>query len=130
MNMSFLRAGLIALGLATAIHLDWHVARPAHHHLSLGWRWHWLLAVPVFGVGAWLVARTNPQRAVVWSAVIIGLAALLGGVLEPAWEYWLAGATFEWAFGRLRTVAFFGFTAIGVATWIGVFALMRRGRRM
>ena len=130
MNMSLLRAGLIALGLATAIHLDWHVVRPAHHHLSLGWTWHWLLAVPVFGVAAWLVARTNPQRAALWSAVIIGMAALLGGVLEPAWEYWLGGATFEWAFGRLRTGAFLAFSAIGVATWIGVFALMRRRRRM
>jgi hypothetical protein len=112
--------------LATAIHLDWHIARPAHHHLSLGWTWHWALAIPIFGVAAWLVARWMPERAGVRSAAIIGAAALLGGVLEPAWEYWLGGATFEWAFGRGRNQAFLAFTMVGICAWVAVFALMRR----
>jgi hypothetical protein len=46
------RAALVILGLATAVHVDWHVARPAVHHLGVGWRWHWLLTVPVFSLSA------------------------------------------------------------------------------
>ena len=111
--MSPLRTVIVSLLLATAIHLDWHIARPAHHHLSLGWTWHWALAIPIFGVASWLVARWMPERAGVRSAAIIGAAALLGGVLEPAWEYWLGGATFEWAFGRDRNQAFLAFTMVG-----------------
>lgn len=128
--MSLLRTGLISLCLAVAIHLDWHIARPTLHHLSLGWTWHWILATPVFGVAAWLVARENPKRAGVWSAAIIGMAVVLGGVLEPAWEYWLGGATFEWAFGRPRAQAFLAFTITGVAAFAGVLLLMLRRRGM
>lgn len=128
--MSLLRAGLISLGLAAAIHLDWHIARPTLHHLSLGWTWHWLLAIPIFGVAAWLVARANPARTIAWSVAIIGMAVLLGGVLEPAWEYWLDGATFEWAFGHHRTHALLMFTITGVATYAGVLALLLRQKGM
>ena len=124
--MSPLRTGLISLVLATAIHLDWHIARPAHHHLSLGWTWHWALAIPIFGVAAWLVARGTPERAGVRSAVIIAAAALLGGVIEPAWEFLLTGATAEWAFGWARTQAFLVYTITGICAWLAVFAVMRR----
>ncbi len=126
--MSLLRAGLISLGLGVAIHLDWHIARPTLHHLSLGWTWHWILAIPIVGVAAWLVARANPERAVAWSVGIIGMAVLLGGVLEPAWEHWLGGASFEWAFGRPRNQALLTFTMTGVAAFAGVLTLMLRRR--
>ena len=34
------QAGL-ALALAAVIHIDWHLARPTHHRLSLGWAEHY-----------------------------------------------------------------------------------------
>jgi hypothetical protein len=48
----YVQTALVALGVATAVHLDWHVARPAVHHLSMGWTLHWLLAIPVFALTA------------------------------------------------------------------------------
>src|SRR5262245_57331953 len=77
---------LVSLALATAIHVDWHVARPATHHLSLGLSWHWLLAAPVFGLTAWYVASAWPSTLLRASLWIVGGAVLLGGVIEPACE--------------------------------------------
>ena len=119
-------AALVTFALATAIHLDWHVARPTVHHLSLGLPAHWLLAIPVFGLVAWYVVRTwpsNPWRA---SIAILGSAFLVGGVLEPAWEYFLGDATFEWAFGRERNTILTAFVATGLLAYVAVVELLRR----
>jgi hypothetical protein len=112
----YLTAALVTLALATAMHFDWHAARPVVHHLSLGWSAHWLLAVPVFAVTAWHVHQAWPSQPGLASAVIIAVAALLAGVVEPAWELWVAGASLDWTFGRLRLTALFLFLAVGGAT--------------
>jgi len=119
-------AALVTFALATAIHLDWHVARPAVHHLSLGLPAHWLLAIPVFGLVAWYVLRTWPSNVMWTSIAIIGSAIMIGGVLEPAWEYFLGGATLEWAFGRARNTMLATFVGVGLLAYITVVALVRR----
>lgn len=126
MNRRMVTSALVIVGLAAAMHLDWHVARPAVHHLSLGWRWHWLLAIPVFAVAALYVARAWPDRVLRASLIVIVAAGILAAVVEPAWEYWVDGATFEWAFGRLRLATFASFVAIGVLTQAAVVALTTR----
>ena len=117
---------LISIALAAAIHLDWHVARPTTHHLSLGLPWHWLLAVPVFGLVAWYVTRAWPSAVLRASVGIVGFAILLGGILEPAWEYCFADATFEWAFGRQRTTILATFVGMGLVTYVAVVAFIQR----
>ena len=119
-------ATLVILGLATAIHLDWHVARPTVHHLSLGLPAHWLLAIPVFGLVAWYVVRAWPSKVLDASVGILGSAIILGGVLEPAWEYFLGGASFEWAFGRTRTTMLVAFVAMGLVAFVAAIAFLRR----
>ena len=129
MSMKPLGTGTAVLLLAAAIHADWHFARPAHHRLSLDLSWHWLIAVPVFAIAAYYVWTRKPPRPVAASALVIGLAALIGAVLEPAYEYWLGGATWDWAFGPERTWAAVAFVATGVAAWVATFAwLQRRGQ--
>lgn len=81
-----LGTSMAILLLASAIHTDWHFARPAHHRLSLDLSWHWLLAIPVFALAAVYVAKKNPPRLLAISVLLIGLATLIGGVLEPAYE--------------------------------------------
>ena len=119
-------AALVTLALATAIHLDWHVARPTVHHLSLGLPAHWLLAIPVFGLGAWYVVRAWPLKLLPASIAILSSAIIIGGVVEPAWEYFLGGATFEWAFGRTRNVILAAFVATGLLSYAAVVTLLRR----
>jgi hypothetical protein len=117
---------LVTLALATAIHLDWHVARPTVHHLSLGLPAHWLLAIPVFGLVAWYVVRVWPSKVPPASIAILASAIILGGVVEPAWEYFLGGASYEWAFGRARTVILAAFVGTGLVAYVAVVAFLRR----
>ncbi|HEX6315927.1 MAG TPA: hypothetical protein VFZ73_13745 [Gemmatimonadaceae bacterium] len=121
-----IRSTLVCLALASAMHLDWHFARPAHHQLSLGLSWHWVLAIPAFGLVAWYVQRTSPDRLLRASVSIVLCAILIAGVVEPAYEYFLGGATFEWAFGLERIVALATFVAVGVVAHAAVLAFFRR----
>lgn len=122
-------AVLISLALAAAIHTDWHLARPTTHHLSLGLSWHWLLAASVFGLVAWYVARAWPSHVLRASLWIVGGAVLLAGIVEPAWEYFFGGATFDWAFGPTRTMALGTFVCTGVVTYIAVLVSVERTTR-
>ena len=118
-------ATLVTVALATAIHLDWHVARPTVHHLSLGLPAHWLLAIPVFGLVAWYVVRAWPSKLLPASIAILSSAIIIGGVLEPAWEYFLGGASFEWAFGKTRNVILATFVGTGLLAYAGFVAFLR-----
>jgi hypothetical protein len=123
-----LGASTAVLLLASAIHTDWHFARPSHHRLSLDLSWHWMLAIPVFALAAYYVARKNPPRLLMVSVWLIGLATLIGAVLEPAYEYFFGGATWDWAFGPERTWAAIAFVTTGIATYaITLLLLVRRG---
>lgn len=108
------------------MHLDWHVARPIEHHLSLGWRAHWLLGVPTFALIAWLIHRIWPAHRLAMSVTIVGIAGILAAVVEPAWEYWVDDAPFEWAFGRVRLEAFVSFVAAGIVAHASVLGFLSR----
>ena len=129
MTRQTLTAVGVSLALATAIHLDWHFARPAHHQLSLGLRWHWLTAIPVFALLAWYVARAWPSQMLRASVVIIVSAVVLAGVVEPAWEYFLGDAPFEWAFGATRNLALATFLGTGLLSYGIALALAARYRQ-
>lgn len=123
MTTSSLKHTLVVLGLATAIHLDWHVARPGHH-LSLGWPAHWLLSIPVFALLAWYVHRAWPDHPLSPSVLMIGLAGFLAAVVEPVWEIW-TGAPIAWAFGAERLRAFALFAGLGAVTQVVILVLLR-----
>jgi hypothetical protein len=77
---------VLVLSLAGAVHVDWHLARPSHHRLSLGWDQHWLFAAVTFGIVGWVVARTWPQHAWRRGSAIAALALLLAQGIEPMGE--------------------------------------------
>lgn len=124
--MQPIKAALCAIGLAVAMHLDWHVARPAVHEHSLGLSWHWVFAVPVFALNAWCTARIWPMHVLRASLGIIGVASLLAAAVEPALEIWLGAASSEWAFGWSRVGAFAAFLATGVVAQAVVLTIWRR----
>ena len=79
-------AGLLALFLATAVHVDWHLARPTHHRLSLGWEQHWLFAAAAFALVGWAIARRWPDRPWRAAAGIVAGALVIAQVIEPMME--------------------------------------------
>ena len=74
-NDRLLQSVFVVLGLTTAMHLDWHLARHGDR-LSLGWAYHWVLAIPVFALAAWRTVRCWPGRV---------LGAGLAGIAAPSW---------------------------------------------
>lgn len=103
--------------LAVAIHVDWHVARPEHHRLSLEWGYHWLLGVAVFVAVAAYVVRRWPDE--LWEASAVNvLSGVVGGIVviplatELYYRQPLGGATAdEWA-------AFAQFAAAGLLAYL------------
>jgi hypothetical protein len=75
---------LLSLILATMLHVDWHLARPLHHRLSLAWPFHWVLTALVFAVVGWWAGR----RAHGWRAasLVFVVAVVLAQAIEPVLE--------------------------------------------
>jgi phosphotransferase system glucose/maltose/N-acetylglucosamine-specific IIC component len=116
---------ILVVALAGAVHLDWHLARPAHHHrrLSLGWDQHWLLATIVFAVVGWIVARVWPERPWRPGLWIAALALFLAQGVEPASEVALYARRLGYPDEPGRWSAFFvciavGLPAYGLALWL------------
>jgi hypothetical protein len=122
---------VLVLGLAGAVHLDWHLARSPRHHrrLSLGWDQHWVFAALAFGVVGWLVARTWPERpwrAGAWTAA---LAILLAQGVEPMSEVALYLHRFGYPDEPGRWTAFFLCVAAGLPPYALALWLCRPARR-
>jgi hypothetical protein len=109
----------LVLALAAAVHADWHLARPTHHRLSLGWNQHWLFAALAFGFVGWVVARTWPEHTWRRGATIATLALLLAQGIEPMAEVALYQHRFGYPDEAARWTAFFVCIAVGLP----VFAL-------
>jgi hypothetical protein len=77
---------LSALWIGVLIHLDWHLGRPGHSHLSFGLPYHWLLAVPTFAPVPWLIVRRRWTSFNQVSVVVIALGVALGQGVEPLGE--------------------------------------------
>lgn len=111
---------LSGLGVATAIHIDWHLARHLHARLSFGLAWHWVLAIPVFALMTWVITRKSLDHALLRGGFAILLGVLLGQIAEPLWEG-------EGAVGNLdRWRAFGAFMTAGLITWLTTYRLIRR----
>jgi hypothetical protein len=84
----------------------------------------------VFALSAWYVVRAWSDDVTNASLAVLGGGVLLGGVVEPAWEYWVDGETLDWTFGPLRLAALGAFVATGVITYVALvtWALRRPAR--
>ena len=115
--------------LASVIHVDWHVARPTHTRLALGWSYHWILGVLVFAVAAGVVARRWPLHAWLASALNVTLAVFVGQILEPLGEVLF----YKLPLGRIvdgaRWAVFAEFMAAGLITYLVVMSLTLTRRR-
>ena len=111
---------LSALGLATAIHVDWHLARHIHARLSFGLAWHWVLAIPVFALITWHITRKSDDHALLRGGIAILAGVLLGQIAEPLAEGGGAIRDAE------RWRAFGGFLTAGLVTWLTTYRLIRR----
>jgi hypothetical protein len=121
---------LSALWIGVLIHVDWHLGRPGHNHLSFGLAYHWLLGVITFAPIPWLLARRWPSVLKRASLVVIMLGVLLGQGVEPLGEviHFHVGA--EPFTNHFRWQVFAEFMTAGLLTYIVSASLaLRQSRR-
>ncbi len=114
---------LSAVWIGALIHLDWHLGRPGHDHLSFGMRYHWLLAILTFTPLPWLLVRRWPKSPYAASVVAIALGILLGQGIEPLSEVILFQAGAEPFTNPVRWRVFGEFMAAGIVTCLASTAL-------
>ena len=103
----------LSVALAAVLHLDWHLARPAHHRLSLEWSEHWLATAAVFAIAGCIIGRAWPVARWSLGAMVFVAAVILAQVVEPVLEAGFyegrlgyAGEPARWAaFGRAMAAA-------------------------
>lgn len=120
---------LSALWIGALIHVDWHVGRPGHDHLSFGLPYHWLLAVLTFAPLPWLLVRRWPKSANTASLVVIALGVFLGQGIEPLGEVILLQAGAEPFTNPVRWRVFGEFMAAGILTYLATYALASKQAR-
>jgi hypothetical protein len=86
LGMSRVPALLLSVWLAAVLHLDWHLARPAHHRLSLDWPGHWLATAVLFAITGWIIARAWPDARWSLGAAVFVAAVILAQLVEPVLE--------------------------------------------
>ena len=100
----------IGLVLATVIHLDWHMARPAHYHLGgrlgLGWSYHWVCSAVAFAIVGCFIARRWPENRWRIGGMSLFIGVILGQVVEPMLEVALDLHRFGYPDEPPRMVAF------------------------
>ena len=105
---------LLALLVAAVVHTDWHLARPTHHRLSLGWPEHWLFAAAMFAVVGCVVARRWPQAPWRAAAGIVAAGLVIAQVVEPLLEALLYEGRLGYDVEPERWRVFFVCVAAGV----------------
>ena len=101
--------------LAVALHVDWHLARPTHHRLSLGWSEHWLATAAAFLIVGCIIARSWPEHRWPLAATVVVGAAILAQLVEPALESLIYDHRLGYAVEPERWIAFFKAICAGTA---------------
>lgn len=124
--MPRLPALTLSVLLAAALHIDWHLARPTHHRLSLGWPYHWLATALVFAVAGWIIARVWPGSRWRLGAVVFIAAILLAQGLEPMLEALIYEGRFGYDVEPARWAAFGRAVAAAIPAYWGALWLCVR----
>ena len=111
--MPRLPAMFLGFVLGAVLHLDWHLARPVHHRLSLDWSAHWLVTALFFAIAGAIIARRWPGARWKLGLATYLAAVILAQVVEPVLEILFyegrlgyAGEPARWAaFGRAMAAA-------------------------
>jgi hypothetical protein len=104
--MPRLPAVLLSVILAVVLHLDWHLARPVHHRLSLEWPHHWLATAAAFAIVGWIIARGWPRDRWQLGGAVYVAAVVLAQVVEPGLEVLVYEARLGYAVETERWAAF------------------------
>ena len=119
---------LAALWIGVLVHLDWHLARTGHDHLSFGWPYHWLLAFVTFTPLPWILLRRWPRSLPQASTLVLLIGIALGQGLEPLGEVVVSSGSWAPFTNPARWRAFAEFSGAGMLIYVASAALAVRWR--
>lgn len=119
---------LLSLLLGAALHVDWHLARPLHHRLSLDWSHHWVITAALFAIVGCVIARAWPHQRWRLGAVVFVSAALLAQVVEPLLEVLVYEHRLGYSVEAARWSAFWRSILASALAYVGALALCAPGR--
>jgi hypothetical protein len=122
-------AWLATFWIAIMIHVDWHLGRPGHDHLSFGLPYHWLSGVATFGPLPWVLVRRWRTSFAAASAFVIMVGAVLGQGLEPLSEALPFNGGLEPFMNTGRWRIFGGFVAAGILSYVAATVVVLRSSR-
>ena len=114
---------LVILFLAAVIHADYHIARPAIHHWSLGLWWHWVSCIVVFALAGLYLAWRFPADRWRAAATNVTLGVITGQVIEPLVEGIPFGDGLGWDVTPDRWAAFGLCMAAGIPAVMVILAI-------
>jgi hypothetical protein len=106
------------------IHLDWHLGRPGHDHLSFHLPYHWLVAIPTCLPIAWFANARWPDAPVKAGVLTLLLGVLIGQGVEPLGEALLDGSAAPFT-NPVRWRVFAEFLVAGWLTFLLAVPLVR-----
>ena len=121
---------LLALVLGAAIHLDFHLARPTHHRLSLGWPYHWIVAAAIFAAVGWVIARRWPEQRWRMGIAVFVVGVFLGQGVEPVLEELLYAHRIGYATEPERWAAFWTSMLVSTPAFFAALWLCARRPRL
>jgi uncharacterized membrane protein len=114
---------VLSLLLGVAFHVDWHLARPLHHRLSLDWSHHWAITAAIFAVVGCVVSRSWPSQRWRLGAIVFVSAALLAQFVEPLLEVLIYEHRLGYEVERARWIAFWKTLVASAIAYVGALAL-------
>lgn len=115
---------VLSLLLAVVIHTDWHLARSAHHRLSLGWSQHWIFAMVGFAVIGWAIGRLA-ENPITVGAAVLALGVGLAQAAEPVVEVAIYQGRFGYPDEPQRWLVFALCLAVGLPAFVAALVLCR-----
>ena len=103
--------------LGAILHVDWHLARPLHHGLSLDFSYHWAVTAAAFAIVGCVLARRWPDER--WRIGGAGLAIgiVLSQLVEPVVTVAVYEHRFGYDVGRERLIAFTQSLVVGTLAY-------------
>jgi hypothetical protein len=119
----------LSLLLAAAIHVDWHLARPAHYGMSMEWGHHWIATAIVFGIVGCIIAQRWPASRWRLGAVVFLSAVFIAQGIEPVLEALIYDHRLGYEGEPLRWAAFWRAMAASTpAFWTAVWLCARHSK--
>jgi hypothetical protein len=120
---------LAILTTAIAVHVDWHLGRPAHISHSLAWEDHWIFGLILGSSIACLLAWRGAAQPLARFLTVALAGFFIGQIVEPLSEVLIYDESLAFVYPAIRWILFLEFAAAFLVSGVACLALQRLTNR-